>query len=91
LVSTPFTNRQALKDIGVSFRSQNKNIFIKGAQMSISRFSEIESQINQYFKAQNTLALADSTKSLYNAVIRKKLLPFCREQGIDKLKGLGKF
>ncbi len=53
--------------------------------MSIYRFSEIESQINQYFKAQNTLALADSTKSLYSAVIRKKLLPFCREQGIDKL------
>ncbi len=53
--------------------------------MSIYRFSDVESQINQYFKAQNTLALAGSTKSLYNAVIRKKLLPFCREQGIDKL------
>ncbi|MBT5973216.1 hypothetical protein [Desulfobacula sp.] len=31
------------------------------------------------------MALADSTKALYNAVIRKKLLPFCKELRIDNL------
>jgi hypothetical protein len=31
--------------------------------------SELESQVNQYFKSQNTTALADSTKALYNAVL----------------------
>ena len=53
--------------------------------MSISYLSEVESQMNQYFNSQNTMALADSTKALYNAVIRKKLLPFCKEQRIDNL------
>ena len=53
--------------------------------MSISYLPEVESQINQYFNSQNTMALADSTKALYNAVIRKKLLPFCKEQRIDNL------
>jgi len=53
--------------------------------MSISNLSEVESQINQYFNSQNTMALADSTKALYNAVIRQKLLPFCKEQKIDNL------
>jgi hypothetical protein len=53
--------------------------------MSIYNLSELESQVNQYFKSQNTMALADSTKALYNAVIRKKLLPFCKENGITKL------
>ncbi|MBT7632043.1 MAG: hypothetical protein HN597_20445 [Desulfobacula sp.] len=31
------------------------------------------------------MALADSTKALYNAVIRKKLLPFCKALRIDNL------
>jgi len=53
--------------------------------MSISYLPEVESQINKYFNSQNTMALADSTKALYNAVIRKKLLPFCKEQRIDNL------
>ncbi len=53
--------------------------------MSIYNLSELESQINQYFNSQNTMALAYSTKALYNAVIRKKLLPFCKEQRIDNL------
>ena len=53
--------------------------------MSISYLPEVEFQINQYFNSQNTMALADSTKALYNAVIRKKLLPFCKEQRIDNL------
>jgi hypothetical protein len=55
--------------------------------MSIYYSSELESQVNQYFKSQNTMALADSTKALYNAVLRKKLLPFCEENGITKLNG----
>ncbi len=33
------------------------------------------------------MALADSTKALYNTVLRKKLLPFCEENGITKLNG----
>ncbi len=49
---------------------------MRGREMSISYLPEVESQINQYFKSQNTMALADSTKALYNAVLRKKLLPF---------------
>ncbi len=53
--------------------------------MSIYYLSELESQVNQYFKSQNTMALADSTKALYNAVLKKKLLPFCEENGITKL------
>jgi hypothetical protein len=53
--------------------------------MSIYYLSELESQVNQYFKSQNTMALADSTKALYNAVLRKKLLPFCKDNGITKL------
>ncbi|MDA3915557.1 MAG: hypothetical protein PF690_01100 [Deltaproteobacteria bacterium] len=53
--------------------------------MFISYLSEVESKINQYFNSQNTMALADSTKALYNAVVRKKLLPFCKENGITKL------
>lgn len=53
--------------------------------MSIPHLPEVESQMNQYFESQNTMALADSTKALYNAVIRKKLLPFCQEQEIYKL------
>ena len=53
--------------------------------MSILQLPEVENQMDQYFKSQNTMALADSTKALYNAVIRKKLLPFCKEQRIDNL------
>ncbi len=53
--------------------------------MSISHLPEVENQMNQYFESQNTMALADSTKALYNSVIRKKLLPFCKEQEIDNL------
>ncbi len=53
--------------------------------MSISHLPEVENQMNQYFESQNTMALADSTKALYNAVIRKKLLPFCKENKITKL------
>ena len=39
--------------------------------MSILYLSEIESQINQYFSSQNTMALADSTKAFYRAVNKK--------------------
>jgi integrase len=53
--------------------------------MSILHLPEVENQMNQYFESQNTMALVDSTKALYNAVIRKKLLPFCKEQEIDNL------
>jgi len=53
--------------------------------MGISYLPEVESQINQYFNSQETMALADSTKALYNAVIREKLLPFCKENEIIKL------
>ncbi len=31
------------------------------------------------------MALADRTKALYNAIIRKKLLTFCKEHRIDNL------
>ena len=53
--------------------------------MSILHLSEVESQINQYFSSQNTKALADSTKALYHSVIRKKLLPYCKKNGICQL------
>ncbi len=53
--------------------------------MSISHLPEVENQMNQYFESQNTMALADSTKALYNAVIRKKLLSFCKEKGITNI------
>jgi len=53
--------------------------------MSILHLSGVESQINQYFSSQNTMALADSTKALYRAVIKKKLLPYCKENGIGQL------
>ncbi len=53
--------------------------------MTVLSLSEVESQIDHYFQSQNVRALADSTKSLYNSVLRKKLLPFCRENEIDKL------
>ncbi len=48
--------------------------------MAIAYLPEVESQINQYFNSQETMALADSTKALYNAVIREKLLPFCKKK-----------
>lgn len=53
--------------------------------MSISYLPEVESQINQYFNSQNTMALAVSTKALYSTVIRKKLLYFCKNNGINRL------
>jgi len=62
-----------------------KNQLLEIFEMSIYYLSELELQVNQYFKSKNTMALADSTKTLYNAVLRKKLLPFCKDNGITKL------
>ncbi len=47
--------------------------------MSIYYSSELESQVNQYFKSQNTMALADSTKALYNTVLKKNCYLFARK------------
>jgi len=45
----------------------------------------VQSQIDKYFNAQNTQALARGTRTLYLAVFAKKLLPFCLENKIYTL------
>ncbi|MBU1193949.1 MAG: site-specific integrase [Proteobacteria bacterium] len=49
------------------------------------RVSEIESQINQFFEAETTKALAKATKDAYKGVCYKQLLPFCKRHGITRL------
>lgn len=53
--------------------------------MTERKVSKIESQVNGYLTAPNTLALAGKTRTLYQAVLRKKLTPFCIDQAIDAL------
>ena len=54
--------------------------------MSEIVLSEIENQIHQYLNHQNTKALAETTKTLYTSVFKRKLIPFCRQHGIHKLE-----
>lgn len=53
--------------------------------MSNVFLSEVESQINSYLTHPNTLALAKSSQHSYRIILRKKLLPFCKEKEISKL------
>lgn len=55
--------------------------------MSICTVSKVESQIQSYFNHPNTRALARTTQKLYRGVARNKLIPFCREKGINQLDG----
>jgi len=50
--------------------------------MSIPNVSKVQSQIDKYFAAQTTQALAKTTLILYEAVHRNYLVPFCRKNNI---------
>ncbi|MFK5952480.1 MAG: site-specific integrase [Desulfobacterium sp.] len=53
--------------------------------MSTTAISNVHTQVNSYLQSPNTVALAEKTKTLYRAVLHKKLIPFCEINDITTL------